>query len=149
MTESRTPRLVSVGYEGKNVQELIRHLVQARVNVLVDVRLNPVSRKPGLSKTRLAAELGSNGIRYVHLRELGNPKDNREDFRAGRERAITKFRTLLQDDAADRALGHVSKLLDHDVVALLCFESGHSACHRSLVAEALAEKVPELEIDAV
>ena len=148
MTGLRAPRLVSVGYEGKDVQELIQYLLQSRVGVLVDVRLNPISRKPGLSKTRLAAELRRNGIKYLHLRELGNPRDNREGFRAGDENAFTRFRSLLQNEAADRALGHVSELLDHEVVALLCFESDHSACHRGLVAEALATKVPELAIDA-
>lgn len=141
--------MVSVGYEGRDVQELIQYLLSARVSVLVDVRLNPISRKPGLSKTRLAAELGRWGISYRHFRELGNPRDNRDGYRAGDEEAIARFRRLLQDEAADRALGHVSELLDHEVVALLCFESDHSACHRRLVAEALAAKVPRLAIDAV
>lgn len=148
MTEPRAPRLVSIGYEGLDVPALVLRLLRARVDVLVDVRLNPVSRKPGLSKSRLAAELSSHGIGYLHLRELGNPRDNREGFRAGDEKAFTGFRRLLRSDAADRALGQVSELLDREVVALLCFERDQSSCHRALVAEALAARVPGLTIDA-
>ena len=148
MTDRRTPRLVSVGYEGRNADELIRFLRSTQVDVLVDVRLNPISRKPGLSKTKLAEALRANGINYIHLRELGNPKDNRDGFRAGKASALNRFRRLLRDKEAERALGHVSELLDHEVVALLCFEHDHAACHRGLVAEALAEKVPALAIDA-
>lgn len=149
MTEPRTPRLVSVGYEGRNADELIQFLRVSKVDVLVDVRLNPISRKPGLSKTRLAEVLRANGIGYLHFRELGNPRDNRDAFRAGDESAFERFRSILRLETAERALGHVSELLDHEVVALLCFENEHSTCHRGLVAEALAEKVPALSIDAL
>ncbi|NYI76818.1 DUF488 family protein [Nocardioides panzhihuensis] len=149
MDEPRTPRLVSVGYEGRDAQELTEYLKGARVDVLIDVRLNPISRKPGLSKTRLAQNLRSNGIQYIHYRELGNPKDNREGFRSGDLSAHERFREILREDDAERALGHVSELLDCEVVALLCFEQDHASCHRGLVAEALAEKVPALAIDRV
>lgn len=149
MTEPRTPRLVSVGYEGRDADELIEFLRSSHVDVLVDVRLNPISRKPGLSKTKLAEALRARGMEYIHFRELGNPKDNRDAFRAGEEAAFARFRHLLRDEQAERALGHVSELLDHEVVALLCFEHDHAACHRGLVAEALAEKVPALSIDAL
>ncbi|UUW90304.1 DUF488 domain-containing protein [Pimelobacter simplex] len=149
MSRSRPPRLVSVGYEGRDAAELLHFLSEANVNVLVDVRLNPISRKPGLSKTRLAETLRANGIDYIHFRELGNPKDNREAFRAGEQSAFDHFRELLRNETAERALGHVSELLDHEVVALLCFEHDHSACHRGLVAEALADRMPALSIDTV
>lgn len=149
MDEPRTPRLVSVGYEGRDAHDLVQYLKGARVDVLVDVRLNPISRKPGLSKTKLALFLRESGIEYIHYRELGNPRDNREGFRAGDLSAHERFRGILRQDNAERALGHVSELLDFEVVALLCFEHDHALCHRGLVAEALAAKVPALAIDAL
>ncbi|MDE0652776.1 MAG: hypothetical protein OXI26_03915 [bacterium] len=36
--------IVSVGYQGRSVDELIDVLCQGEVEVLVDVRLNPISR---------------------------------------------------------------------------------------------------------
>lgn len=143
------PSLVSIGYEGRDIEELITHLRGAGVSVLVDVRLTPLSRKPGLSKRRLADALASAGIAYVHLRELGNPKDNRDGFRAGDPDARERFRQLLSGADADRAMRHVSELLDNDVVALLCYEQDHAQCHRGLVADALAERHPSLSIAQV
>lgn len=140
------PRLVSIGYEGRSVEELISYLLAEGVDVLVDVRLNPISRKPGLSKHRLAAALAEAHIGYLHLRELGNPKDNREAFRRGDRRAYDRFRKLLKEEEAARALQHVSELLDGEVVALLCFEGEHGRCHRGLVAGALSEEVPSLSL---
>ena len=47
------PTIVSVGYQGRSVNELIDVLRHGDVEVLVDVRLNPISRKPGFSKNPL------------------------------------------------------------------------------------------------
>ena len=55
------------------------------VTRLVDVRLTPISRKPGLSKTALGRELAAVGMVYEHRRELGNPA--RSD-RSGRRPVI-------------------------------------------------------------
>lgn len=146
MTDIAAPRLVSIGYEGRGVDELIEYLRRENVAVLVDVRLNPISRKPGLSKRQLADALARAGIKYVHMRELGNPKDNRDGFRAGDQRSLDRFREILRGDEASRALRHVTELLDNEVVALLCFEHHHAQCHRGLVVEALVEEIPLLSV---
>ena len=116
--------------------------------MLVDVRLNPISRKPGLSKTKLGAALADAGIKYVHLRELGNPKDNREGFRNGEPGARERFRTVLNGAEGSKALAHVGELLESGVVALLCFEVDHRQCHRGLVADELLAQRPHLSLSA-
>lgn len=135
---SPTPALISVGYEGRNVHDLIDTLIEQGVKVLVDVRLTPLSRKPGLSKAALTRELASAGINYVHHKQLGNPKDNRDNFRRGLSSSRERYRSLLHEPGAMHALQHVSELLDEGVVALLCFERDHAQCHRGIVVDALA-----------
>lgn len=135
-------QLVSIGYEGRDLGALIDQLRANNVQILVDVRLTPISRKPGLSKTKLADALAAAGIIYVHHRELGNPRDNREGFRAGAPSSREAFRRVLTTDAAADALQHVSELLNDGVVALLCFERDHAQCHRGLVADALCRERP-------
>ncbi len=143
------PEIVSIGYEGRDVQALISQLKSLTVGVLVDVRLNPVSRKKGMSKSRLSAALDAAGIRYVHHRELGNPKDNRDGYRAGDRAAYLRFEQILEAPAAEGALAHVTELLDGECVALLCFERDHAQCHRALVVEALREREPGLFVHEV
>ena len=63
---------------------LVATLREAGVQRLVDVRKFPSSRRRGFSKTALAAALDAAGIEYVHARALGNPKPNRDLWRAGR-----------------------------------------------------------------
>jgi uncharacterized protein (DUF488 family) len=138
--------LVSLGYEGRTADELISAARRANVTVLVDVRQTPLSRKPGLSKRRLAAALEDAGIEYVHLRALGNPKENRAPFREGQPSSHRLFRSLLGAEDGAAAIQRVADLLDDEIVALLCFEREHNACHRHLVAEALREARPGLSV---
>ncbi|XSS45956.1 DUF488 family protein [Propionibacteriaceae bacterium Y2011] len=141
--------LVSIGYEGRDADDLVQRLVSENVTVLVDVRLTPISRKPGLSKTRLAEKLEAAGIRYVHHRELGNPKDNRDGYRAGSLASRERFARVLQDQQAEEALAHVRELLEGGSVALLCFERDHSHCHRRMVADAIRRQVPDVRLVTV
>ncbi len=140
---SRIPSLVSIGYEGRTVDELVRQLIDNEVDVLVDVRLTPLSRRRGLSKHQLSAALAAAGIDYIHHRALGNPRDNRDGFRSGKLASLARFRTdVLSTDDAQRAISHVVELLDGGVVALLCFEREHEECHRHLVVEQVQRRVP-------
>ena len=66
---------------GRGVDRLKHDLSAAGVEIVVDVRLTPLSRKPGLSKTKLAETLRQAAIGYVHLPQLGNPRDNRDAYR--------------------------------------------------------------------
>lgn len=138
--------LVSIGYEGKTVGDLVAKLLEQQVQVLVDVRLTPLSRKPGLSKTKLSKALAAVGIAYVHHRALGNPKDNRAGFRAGEPESRARYRDVLDTTAATDALAHVCELLDGGVVALLCFEHDHAECHRDIVVRRLLKTRPNAAV---
>jgi Protein of unknown function, DUF488 len=130
--------LVSIGYEGRNLEELLVELTVRGVDTVADVRLTPISRKRGLSKTRLKEALKSQGIEYLHLRALGNPKDNRASF-AGNDLAVgrARFRGLLEADESRRALGELAARARGEVVAVLCFEANPDRCHRSVILEEL------------
>jgi len=145
-TDSAAGTLVSIGYEGKNVGDLVAQLLEQDVRVLVDVRLTPLSRKPGLSKTKLSEALAAVGIKYVHHRALGNPKDNRAGFRAGEPQSRARYRKVLDSTAATDALAHVCELLDGGAVALLCFEHDHSECHRDIVVGRLLQVRPNAAV---
>jgi len=70
--------LLTIGYEGCTIDNVLAALREARVGLLIDVRAVPQSRKPGFSKRQLAAGLDEKGIDYLHLQGLGTPKPGRE-----------------------------------------------------------------------
>jgi len=138
--------LCTVGYERRTVDELITTLTRAAVEVLVDVRLTPLSRKPGLSKNRIATRLYAAGIDYLHLPQLGNPRDNRDGLRRGDDAAVAKYRDVLRTPEGQAALDQLLRLATHRRVAVMCFEREAAECHRSMVADALVEARATLRI---
>jgi len=132
--------LVSIGYEGRDIDGFVEELTGADVAAVVDVRLTPLSRKPGFSKTKLGARLSEAGIDYRHLRALGNPKENRPAFRDGRvEEGRARFRTLLEEPDAVAALSVLAERASRQRVAVLCFERDEHHCHRKVVLDKVRE----------
>lgn len=134
--------LVSIGYEGRTSEELIGTLTGLGVTTLVDVRLTPLSRKPGLSKTRLNASCKAARILYVHLPALGNPKDNRDPFRDGRaDEGCIRFSVLLAMPTAVAAMDQLEAFARDQCVAILCFERDHDRCHRQVIVNELTDRI--------
>jgi len=132
--------IYTIGYEGRAQHDVLRLLVEAGIEVLVDVRIRPQSRKPGLSKTALRLACEAAGIEYLHRRELGTPLEIRADFRAGNlERGREGYRAYLLDDArAD--LDWLAVIAGRQRPAILCFEFQPRECHRRVISEELAAR---------
>lgn len=135
--------MIGVGYEGLDVDQLVERLTAESVEVLVDVQLTPLSRKPGLSKRALSEALEAAGIRYVHDRRLGNPKENRSAFADARSlagiAARTTYREIISNGDGAEAVRELAALAERHTVAVLCFEADESHCHREQVIAAVAD----------
>ncbi len=129
--------ICTIGYEGKEISSFVDELVAAGVELLVDVRRRPISRKKGFSKRALRGRLADVGIGYLHVPELGMPDDllPLRDHRENR---------LVLSEYRQRCSGrwdHVETIADLarcETICLLCFERHHEHCHRGILAEELA-----------
>src|SRR5258708_3316636 len=75
------PTVRTIGYAGFDLQQFLDALVQHRIDVLIDIREIPLSRKRGFSKTAFSTVLAAHGIDYVHVPILGSPKKLRHEVR--------------------------------------------------------------------
>jgi uncharacterized protein (DUF488 family) len=112
------------------------------VKLLVDVRAVASSRRPGFSKSQLAAGLDERGISYVHLRGLGTPKEGRLAARAGQYETLQKiYAKHLKTAQAKEELDELSALVKKSgPVCILCYERDHQHCHRRWIAEIIEER---------
>lgn len=133
--------LFTIGYEGKTVDEFLAELGEAGVELVIDVRAIAASRRPGFSKTSLAAGLAERGIAYLHLRALGTPKAGRDAARKGR---IAEMHAIFEEQLATPeaavALEQAIEAAQDKRAALLCFEAEAGGCHRHVVAGRMMER---------
>lgn len=128
-------RVSTIGYEGTSIESFVSTLVAAQITHLVDVRAVPVSRKKGFSKRQLKARLSQEGINYVSLRGLGDPKPGRDAARAGQYAEFRRiYRAHLHTAEAQTDLTEALALATKTNVCILCYEKNPTECHRSIVA---------------
>ncbi|VIO76708.1 DUF488 family protein [Bradyrhizobium ivorense] len=139
---AKAKKLFTIGYEQTPSKAVLDELEQAGVKLLVDVRAVASSRRPGFSKSALAAGLDERGISYVHLRGLGTPKNGREAARSGKYDVLEKIYTAhLKTAQAKEELDELSALVKTSgPVCILCYERDHQHCHRRWIAEIIEER---------
>ena len=140
---ARKPKhLFTIGYEQTPAKAVLDELEQAGVKLLVDVRAIASSRRPGFSKSQLAAGLDQRGISYVHLRGLGTPKEGRLAARSGDIATLQRIYTKhLATPQAREQLDELSALVKTaGPVCVLCYERDHIQCHRRWIAEIIEDR---------
>jgi len=131
----------TIGYEQTTMDAFLGALTGAGVEVVSDVRALPLSRRPGFSKSSLAANLAGAGIGYVHFRALGTPPEGRAAARRHDQVTLERiYAGQLELPEALAAMAQLADLAREKPTALLCFERDACGCHRTLLrAAALPE----------
>ena len=124
--------ICTIGYEGLKPSEFLSVLVEAGVEVVVDVRKFPHRASMGSFKKAKSSDKGieklldSAGIGYVWAEELGNPDRNDPNMREFCEQVVPHFPKL------------VAPVLDVAIqrkICLLCAEKCPEECHRLFIAD--------------
>ncbi|WP_338468367.1 DUF488 domain-containing protein [Novosphingobium sp. ZN18A2] len=137
----------SIGYEHSSLPQVIGALVAARVEVLADVRALPLSRRPGFSKTALAAAARDAGIEYRHFKPLGTPADGRAAARAGDHAALERiYAGQLELPEAIAAGAMLADLAAEKRVAMICVERDAACCHRTLLRKAMLPDFAQVDL---
>jgi uncharacterized protein (DUF488 family) len=141
------PTIWTIGYERLPPGAVAAELGAAGVRRLIDVRFRPQSRRPGMSKTRLAALLAEHRILYEHRRALGTPPDLRWLYRAGRVAEAAEAYRRHVERAVALELDELAAEIDGaPPTALLCLEADPAVCHRSVLTSELRRRRGDLEV---
>lgn len=139
---AKANKLFTIGYEQTPPKAVLDELEHAGVKLLVDVRAITSSRRPGFSKNQLAAGLDERGISYIHLKDLGTPKEGRQAARSGKYDLLHRiYAAHLKKPEARQGLDELSALVKQaGPVCLLCYERDHRHCHRRWIAEIVEQR---------
>jgi uncharacterized protein (DUF488 family) len=142
--------IVSIGYQGRTLDDFVALLQAEQVETVVDVRLNASSRQRGFSKNILRDGLAAAGIGYEHCKALGSPKEVRPKFHSG---DVAGGLAIYADKVIDTvdgqaALEQLAMQINKQRVAILCLEEDEDVCHRQEVIARLLKmsKVPVIRL---
>ncbi|HLF71603.1 MAG TPA: DUF488 domain-containing protein [Dehalococcoidia bacterium] len=137
----------TAGHSNRPVEELIEALKRADIELLVDVRRYPASRRnPQFNAEALAATLALNKITYRHAEALGGrraPGSNSTNLGL-RDEGFRGFADYIATPEGSEALETLIDVAQGQRVAVMCAESVPWRCHRSLIADALLARGVEV-----
>jgi uncharacterized protein (DUF488 family) len=140
-------KIFTIGYEATTMPDFIGTLAAAGVERVIDVRALPLSRRPGFSKTSLAASLGEAGIGYVHLKALGTPKAGRDAAKKGDVATLAAvYEAQLELPEAQAQAAIMLGLAAEKPSALLCYERDPCHCHRTLLLDAVGDGAEVIDL---
>ncbi|MCS7098323.1 MAG: DUF488 domain-containing protein [Candidatus Methanomethyliaceae archaeon] len=119
------PRIWTMGYGSKNKEKVIYMLKSNGIELVVDIRRWPTSRKEGFKKEELERWLKDNGIDYYWLGELLG------GYRSG------GFEKYMESQNFKEGMRKLLEIAFKKRTCILCLEESPKACHRRFIAEYL------------
>jgi uncharacterized protein (DUF488 family) len=128
----------TVGYEGRSLADLVELFRTARVQSVLDIRYTPLSMyRPELSKANFQRSMEVEGFDYLHVPELGVPRDVRaKAIAAGTREPIWDWYNQAVVNKYFKGNLHWFLNLGYPV-AMMCVEADPKECHRHCLFNAL------------
>lgn len=155
--DNGTFAIKTIGVYGSTEESFFNALTAAGVDAFCDIRQRRGvrgSKYAYVNATRLQQKLKSLGIKYVHIKELAPSTELRErqkkhDLNAGTTKTTREsLGAVFVEGYKQQNLGYFTvekfkKELPQGVktICLFCVEREPKACHRSLVAKFLSDKM--------
>lgn len=141
----------TVGHSTRTLAELLALLEESGVDVLVDVRAFPGSRRyPHFNKESLSVALPAAGRRYVHLPALGGRRRALEGAAVSpndywQNASFRRYADYALTPAFHDGLTELEALGEEGACALLCSEAVWWRCHRRIIADYLLARKHEVK----
>lgn len=135
----KTYKLLTIGYEGREIDEFVVRLKQFNISRLIDVREIPLSRKSGFSKSALKERLEDENIQYIHVKALGSPSSIRNKLKSNwdYEYFFKEYSEYLSGNID--TIKELYQYISDGINCIMCFERFPEKCHRSVIADKIQE----------
>ena len=130
----------TVGHSTRSGEEFAQILKAHGIQVLVDVRSFPGSRRyPQFNRAALAESLRQVGIEYKHEPRLGGRRTPRKDSHntAWKNASFRAYADHMESEEFRKGVEDLLEVAAKGRTAVMCAESLWWRCHRSLIADYL------------
>ncbi len=139
-----TMNIFTIGHSTHTKEEFLNLLNDAHIEMLIDVRAFPGSRKfPQFHKDEMGLWLPDAGIEYVHLKKLGGRRNKSKTIDdeindAWNNRSFHNYADYTLEASFQDGIKTLKELAENKTVAYCCSERHPSRCHRLLISNWLS-----------
>ena len=133
-------KIYTIGHSTRTFDEFLELLEAYSIDLLVDVRSYPGSRRyPHFNKEKLAEELPSKNILYKHIPALGGRRkvSSQSKNTAWKNDAFRGYADYMETDEFEKGIEELEKIASTYCTAFMCSEAVWWRCHRSMISDYL------------
>ena len=131
--------LYTIGHSTRTIDELIVPLRAHQIQILVDIRAFPMSRRlPQFNRESLEKSLPETGIRYMWMKALGGYRKKvleESPNIALRNQSFRNYADYTLTAEFERAIAELVTVAQGSRTAYMCAERVYFRCHRMLVSD--------------
>ncbi|WP_299990963.1 DUF488 family protein [uncultured Pontibacter sp.] len=131
------------GHSTRSPEEFVAALQSFQIEVLVDVRRYPGSKKyPHFNVSALETYLPEAGIRYMPEQELGGRRKPRPDspHSVWRSESFRGYADYAETKEFEDAIAKLKEVATQKRTAYMCSEAVWWRCHRAIISDYLKER---------
>jgi uncharacterized protein (DUF488 family) len=133
----------TIGHSTRTIDEIVALLGESGINLLVDVRRYPGSKRyPHVASEAMARWLPEHGVAYLHMPELGGRRKPLPDSpnMAWRNEQFRAYADYMAAEEFRAAIDKLIALGETQHIAVMCAEAVPWRCHRNLIADELTRR---------
>jgi uncharacterized protein (DUF488 family) len=134
------PQIWTIGHSTRSLNDLIDMLHSQDIQILVDVRSFPGSRKyPHFNKENLSNTIPASGIEYVHITDLGGRRKVNKNSPNTRWRhpSFRGYADYMETGGFENGITQLETMATDSSVCYMCSEAVWWKCHRSMISDFL------------
>jgi len=141
-------KIYTIGHSTRPQEEFIAMLKQFGVMLLADVRTIPRSRfNPQFNSDELSKALSREGIRYLHLKELGGLRKPRKDSPniGWKHSGFRGYADYMLTPEFQEAIAKFLQIAEKQPTTVMCAEAVYFRCHRMVLSDAMLVRGVDVE----
>ena len=130
----------TIGHSTLALADFVERLESFQIQILVDVRSFPGSRRyPQFNKENLAQSLSAAEVQYLHFQELGGRRRARPDSQnvAWRNESFRGYADYMETEDFTQGISRLQGVAREQRTAIMCSEAVWWRCHRSMISDYL------------
>ena len=135
--------IYSIGHSTHSIEKFTSMLKSFEIEVLVDVRSLPGSRKfPQYNQENLELSLQQNEIKYIYLKSLGGRRKVKKDSKNTKWRNVSfqAYADYMETAEFQKGLEELKTIAQEKITVYMCAEAVWWRCHRSMISDVLKAK---------
>lgn len=140
MTNQAAKKIWTIGHSTHSIKEFIEMLSAFQIEMVVDIRRFPGSRKfPQFNQEALKESLQQNNIDYSYMEDLGGRRKVNPDSKniVWRNPSFRAYADYMETAEFRDAFEKLKQIAQKKATTFLCSEAVWWRCHRSMVSDLL------------